>query len=182
MAETTGMQVRRTQGMSPITMPRTAPGSAPRAKPAPIRPRLISRLAQSSPLSTVVHPAARMAVGAGKNRTSITCRRASPSHAARMNRGERSETPLGGRAGMAFPIDAEKVPDAGDVPAVLRVPAEVDHAPGAGKRHVDRGEDPAGGRGQHGDAVAEREGLIDAVGHEQDGLARFLEQPQELVL
>src|SRR5437899_8758870 len=156
------MHARRTQGMSPITMPRMAPGSAPRTKPAPIRPRLISRLAQSSPLSTVVQPAATMAVGAGKNRTSIRCRRANASHAARMRRGERSETPLGGRAGMAFPIDAEKVPDAADVAAVLRVPAEVARAPGAGKRHADRGEDPAGGRRHHDDAVAEHEGLVDA--------------------
>jgi hypothetical protein len=65
---------------------------------------------------------------------------------------------------MALPIDAEEIPDAGDVLAVLRVPAKVDHAPGAGKRNIDRGEDPAGSRRHHDHAVAECEGLIDAVG------------------
>src|SRR5438132_937420 len=150
-AMTTRMRASPKPSLMPAKSTGSAPGRAPRAKPAPIRPRLISRLAQSSPLSTVVQPAARMAVGAGKNRTSIRWRRASASHAARMKRGERSEIPLGARAGMAFPIDAEKVPDAGDVAAVLGVPAEVDHAAGAGKRYLDHGEDPAGGRGHHDD-------------------------------
>src|SRR2546425_11842914 len=157
MAETTGMQVSRTQGMSPIRMPRAMPGRAPRANPTPIRARLILRFAQSSPLCAVPQAAMRMSVGAGKKRTSMRCARASASQMARMRSGERRESPLGGRGGMAPSVDTEEVPDAGDVATVLGILPQGDDPPGPRERDVDRAQDPPRRRGHYDHAIAEGE-------------------------
>ncbi len=51
-----------------------------------------------------------------------------------------------------------------------------------GGRDVDDFLDPAGPRRHHGDPLTEVHGLIDRVCDEQDGLARFRPDPQQLVL
>src|SRR5579884_973031 len=171
----------RTHGRSPMRIPRATPGRAPRANPTRMRARLMRRFAHNSPLWAVRQASTRIAVGAGKKRTSIRWARARASHRPMTRTGDSRERSLGEGCTVVQRVPQD-LPQAGDMPPVLGIGAESDNSPGPGEGHGHGRHHAAGRGGHHDDAVSQREGLVDAVGDEDDGLPGLLEEPQELGL